>query len=261
MSFGLTKLLGALTFPSNFLVVTGLVGLVLGLFGFRAGRLLMGFCILSLALIMVTPLSTWLLLPLEQRFPMPNPLPEKIAGIIVLGGAIMPIGSDEHQSPQLNQDAERLTVVPGLMRHYPDAPVIFTGGSGDPRAPDAREAPYAAALLADLGVDMARVTLESDSRNTYENAILTKPLLTPGAGPWLLVTSASHMPRSMGVFRKAGIEVVPYPVGFVANQREKWRFSISLGENMGQIDRASHEYRGLLAYWLAGRTSALFPEP
>lgn len=261
MGFGLSKLLGALTMPGNLLALAAFLGLVLAFMDVRLGRLLLAGATIGFFIVMTTPLATWLLLPLEQRFPVPATVPGDIAGIIVLGGAIMPAGSDEHGSPQLTQDAERMTVLPGLMRRFPNARLIFTGGSGDPRNPDAREAPYAAQLLADLGVDMGRVTLEPNSRNTWENALFTRDLLGAETRPWLLVTSASHMPRSVGIFRKVGISIIPYPVGFVANRADRWKFGLNLGDNLDRLDRAAHEYRGLLAYHWAGRTDTLFPSP
>jgi uncharacterized SAM-binding protein YcdF (DUF218 family) len=260
MGFELGKLLGALTAPGNIIGLLAFGGLLLMVAGRSTGRWLLALAALLLTIIMVTPVSTWLLLPLEQRFPAPGSPPPDIDAIIVLGGAVAPVGSAEHGAPQLNQEAERLTVVPGLMRHYPDIPVIFSGGSGDPRQPDAREAPVAAALLADLGVDMTRVRLESTSRNTWENAVNSRPLLPPD-GRVLLVTSAAHMPRSVGIFRKVGINVVPYPVSYGANQSEEWRFGVNLSDNLAMLERAAYEYRGLIAYWLAGRTTALFPAP
>ncbi|WP_211101391.1 YdcF family protein [Niveispirillum sp. SYP-B3756] len=260
MGFELGKLLAALTAPGNIIGLLALAGLLLMVAGRALGRWFLALTALLLTLIMVTPVSTWALLPLEQRFPAPVTLPAGIDAIIVLGGSVSPIGSMEHGAPQLNQEAERLTVVPGLMRHYPDIPVIFSGGSGDPREPDAREAPVAAALLTDLGVDMGRLRLESTSRNTWENAVNSKPLLPPG-GRVLLVTSAAHMPRSVGIFRKVGIDVVPYPVSYGANRLEQWRFGLNLADNLSLLERAAYEYRGLIVYWLSGRTSALFPAP
>lgn len=247
--------------PGNLLALTAFLGLMLAVLDIRLGRLLLAAASIGFFVVMTTPLATWLLLPLEQRFPVPTAIPDEIAGIIVLGGAIMPAGSDEHGSPQLTQDAERMTVLPGLMRRFPGARLIFTGGSGDPRNPNAREAPYAAQLLADLSVDMTRVTLEPESRNTWENALFTRDLLGADGRPWLLVTSASHMPRSVGIFRQVGISIIPYPVGFVANRADIWKFGLNLGDNLDRLDRAAHEYRGLLAYRLAGRTDTLFPAP
>lgn len=264
MDFGPGKFLAALTSPSQALVLIGLVGLAGVLLGRRWGRFLSGLSLLLWAVIAITPLGTWALLPLEGRFLAPTApqMALPLDGIIVLGGAVMPVASAEHGSPQLTQEAERITVLPGLMRRFPSARLIFTGGSGDPRRPDAVEAPHAVALLSDLGIDQTRVMVEAASRNTMENARNVRPLIPPG-GRWLLVTSASHMPRAMGVFRRAlpDIKLVPYPVAYNANRTEAWRFGLSLTDNMDRLDRAAYEWRGLLFYRLSGHIDELFPAP
>ena len=262
MDFITGKLLGAATSPGHFLLLMMVIGSMM--LRRRWGRALLSMGLAGLVIIAVTPLPVWLLLPLEQRFPqeMPEHL-QPIDGIIVLGGAIMPTGSPEHRSPQLTREAERLTVLPGLMRRFPDVPVIFTGGSGDPRRPDDREGPFVLDLLADWGVDTARVTLEEQSRTTWENAVNSRPLIKARGGRWLLVTSAAHMPRSMGVFRTAmpDTQFVAYPVGFNANRADLWRFGLNLSDNLDRLENAAYEWRGLVAYRLAGRTDALFPSP
>lgn len=262
MDFSLGKLFAAVTSPGNLLLLAMLAGVIGGWRGRRWGRALLGGGVLLLMLVATTPVSTWALLPLEERFPIPEPMTSPIDGIIVLGGALMPIGSKEHGSPQLTRDAERLTVLPGLMRRHPTARIIFTGGSGDPRRPDDVEAPFVAALLADWGLDAGRVTLETASRNTWENAVNSAPFLA-GGERWLLVTSAAHMPRAMGVFRTAMPETtfVAYPVGFNANRSEYWRFGLNLDQNLERLENAAHEWRGLVAYRLAGRIPALLPAP
>lgn len=263
MEFGLGKMFAAVTSPGNLFLLVMVAGLAAIIMGWRWGRGLLAAGLLPLMAIAVTPVSTWLMLPLEERFPLPaTDAIGSVDGIIVLGGALMPAGSKEHGAPQLTREAERLTVLPGLMQHFPGARVIFTGGSGDPRQPDDREAPFVLALLADWGVDTGRVTLEDASRNTWENARNIAPMLRAGER-WLLVTSAAHMPRSMGVFRVVMPDVAftAWPVGYNANRSEVWRFGLNLTVNLDRFDNAAHEWRGLLAYRLAGRTHAVLPSP
>ena len=263
MDFTVGKLFAAVTSPGNLLLLLILFGGGALLVGRRWGRALMLAGILPLFLIATTPVSIWILLPLEQRFPAPDLARlDSIDGIIVLGGAVMPIGSKDHGAPQLTRDGERLTVLPGLMRLFPAARLIFTGGSGDPRYPDDREAPFALAQLTDWGIDRARVTLEDASRNTWENAVFTAPLLRSGER-WLLVTSAAHMPRAMGVFRTVApsVTLLAYPVAYDANASEYWRFGLNLTDNLDHLDKAAYEWRGLLAYRLQGRISSLLPGP
>lgn len=263
MEFALGKLFAAVTSPGNFLLLLMLTGLVGILARRRWGVAIMSAGLLPMLIIAITPVSTWALLPLEERFSAPDPTTvPTVDGVIVLGGALMPIASREHGSPQLTRDAERLTVLPGLMRRFPQARIVFTGGSGDPRYPDDREAAFVLALMADWGVDPARITLEDASRNTWENAVNSAPLLKAGEH-WLLVTSAAHMPRAMGVFRTVmpNVHITALPVAYNANRTEAGRFGLNLTDNLDRFDNAAHEWRGLVAYRLAGRIPTVLPSP
>jgi uncharacterized SAM-binding protein YcdF (DUF218 family) len=78
---------------------------------------------------------------------------------------------------------------------------------------------------------------------------------------WLLVTSASHMPRAVGLFRKAGWPVVPWPVAYKTGHSPKVQLTREFGDKFMHFDWAAHEWVGLVSYWLMGRTDALFPGP
>ena len=137
---------------------------------------------------------------------------------------------------------------------------MFTGCSANLISTDAREADVAADILLSLGVAKERLTLERESRNTYENAVFSKAMVAPKPGErWLLVTSAFHMPRSVGLFRKAGFPVEPYPVD--------WRVGRVLDVDgvsllgLRRADIAVREWVGLVAYRLRGRIDDLFPAP
>jgi uncharacterized SAM-binding protein YcdF (DUF218 family) len=124
---------------------------------------------------------------------------------------------------------------------------------------DAETAPR---LFAALGVTADRLILEKKSRNTYENAVFTRELVTPKPGEtWLLVTSASHMPRSMGVFRKAGWRVIAWPVNYRTGHSAAVWLETSFPVRLQEFEWGYREWAGLLAYWLMGRTDALFPAP
>jgi uncharacterized SAM-binding protein YcdF (DUF218 family) len=105
--------------------------------------------------------------------------------------------------------------------------------------------------------------MERNSRNTYENAVFTKALAAPKPGErWLLVTSAYHMPRSVGLFRKAGFAVEPYPVDWrVGRGADIFAFTNIAGDGLGRTDTAMREWIGLVAYRLTGKTSELLPGP
>ena len=105
-----------------------------------------------------------------------------------------------------------MTEAAALARRYPNAKVLFTGGSVEILREPTVEADAAGMVLRDLGVGGDRLLLERKARNTAENAVLAKQLADPKPGErWLLVTSAWHMPRAMGLFRKVGFDVEPWP--------------------------------------------------
>jgi uncharacterized SAM-binding protein YcdF (DUF218 family) len=117
-------------------------------------------------------------------------------------------------------------------------------------------------LLDSFGVPRARVLLENRSRNTYENAVFTRDLVKPKPGErWLLVTSAAHMPRSVGCFRRAGFPVEAYPVDWHSAPDFTFSLNRRIAGALGLFDFGVHEWAGLVIYWLRGRTSEFFPSP
>src|SRR3989442_5423475 len=214
MFFPLSKIFGFFAIPSNLVVSIGMLGLLLlRTVLARAGRPLAFASLIVLAILGLSPIGNALIIPLEERFPRWDATRGAPDGIIVLGGAISPDVSSARDEVALNEAAERLTVVAELARRYPDARIVFSGGSGALIYDEGAEAPLALRLLESLGIPRTRITLEDRSRNTVENAVLSKAIAQPKPGErWLLVTSAHHLPRAVGVFRKAGFPVEAYPV-------------------------------------------------
>jgi len=202
------------------------------------------------------PLPDAALRYLETQYPAVTPTQDwsHYAGVIVLGGALAPayVWTAPQQSA-LNDAAERMTEVIPLVRQHPQLKVLFTGGEGELFANGISEAERARRFFEGQGLPPSKLLLESASRTTYENAILSRAL--PGIDPtqpWLLLTSAFHMPRSMAAFRKAGWKVTAYPVDFRSGLKTPWtQYSMDQGAQKWKI--ALHELLGLLAYRLAGR--------
>ena len=217
MSFVISKILWELVRPSTFCLFLSIAGLCLTWsprFA-RLGRRLLVIGLLGLGAMMLASVGNWLLLPLEERIPRIARAPDKVDGIIVLSGALDSAISAERGLPSLNGAAERLTEFVALARGYPDARLVFTGGSGSLVSGELPEADPARTLLSELGIAPERVVFEHRSRNTYENAIFTRELVRPQPGQtWILITSASHMPRSVGIFNKLDWPVIPWPVGY-----------------------------------------------
>ncbi|MBR0849691.1 YdcF family protein [Bradyrhizobium diazoefficiens] len=250
--------------PINLLVELGILSLLLMATRFAAlGRKLAATTLVLLALAAFSPLGNLLLYPLESRFPPWDPSRGAPDGIIVLGGSVDTDLSAAHRTPVVAHAADRLLAPADLARRFPNARIVFTGGSASLLSTEAREADYSAPILETAGIAKARLILERESRNTYENAIFTKQLVMPKSGErWLLVTSAFHMPRSMGIFRKAGFNVEAYPVDWRMGGREDlFSFTNSALDGFGRTEVAMREWIGLVAYRLMGRTGELLPGP
>lgn len=265
MFFILSKTAGVLLLPTNELIVLALAGILLSLTRFAwAGRRILIAAIVLLALCAFSPLGNLLLYALESRFPPWNAAQGAPDGIVVLGGPIDADLSVAHDAPVITSAADRIISAAALAHKYPDARIVLSGGSPNLFDNDAREADYAVTIFESLGVDKSRLLLDRRSRNTYENALFSKALAVPKAGErWLLVTSAFHMPRAVGLFRKVGFAVEPYPVDWHLGRSAPaiLAFNSRAIDGLGRTDVAVREWIGLVAYWIAGRTSSLFPGP
>jgi uncharacterized SAM-binding protein YcdF (DUF218 family) len=263
MSFVLSKLVWALVRPGNLLAMVLILGQVLRASRrpgqHRLGGRLSQAGVFMLAALTLLPLGQVTLRPLEERFPQPD-LPDRIDGIILLGGSVHTEMAADRGQPVLNNAAERITEFVALARRYPEARLVFTGGSGFVFSGELREADVIHHVLDGLGFDPSRITFERESRNTYENALFSRPLVNPAAGEtWLLITSAAHMPRSVGIFRRAGWPVLAYPVDYRSTHELTW--SPDLLSGLEALNESLREWVGLIAYRLMDRTDALFPSP
>jgi uncharacterized SAM-binding protein YcdF (DUF218 family) len=262
--FVLSKTLGVMLLPTNFLIGLGLLGALLLATRFAPlGRKLLVAAVLLLAICAFSPLGNLLLYPLEQRFPPWDAGQGTPDGIVILGGSIDPDLSVAHATTVIRSAADRIVAAAELARRYPDARIVFSGGSANLISNDAKEADYAAEVFESLGIAKSRLAMERLSRNTAENALFSKTIAAPKAGErWLLVTSAFHMPRAIGLFRKAGFAVEPYPVDWrVGGRDDLLSFTNYAGDGLGRTDTAVREWIGLVAYRLTGRIGELLPGP
>jgi uncharacterized SAM-binding protein YcdF (DUF218 family) len=262
--FFLSKTVGVMLLPANFLIGIGLIGALLLATRFAAlGRRLMVASIAALAICGFSPLGNWLLYPLESRFPPWDASRGAPDGIIVLGGSIDSDLSAAHGGAVVRGAADRIVAAAELARRYPNARVLFSGGSPNLISNDAREADYAGEVLESLGVAKTRLIMERRSRNTQENAEFSRAMVEPKSGErWLLLTSGFHMPRSVGLFRRAGFNVEPYPVDWrVGSRSDLFAFSSIATDGLGRVEVGLREWLGLIAYRATGKIDELLPGP
>lgn len=264
MFYFISKIVWFFLTPSNALVTLVLVGLFL-MRGKRAvlgGRLAAAGGV-GLLVAGLSPLGNALILPLEDRFPTYRDDGVPVAGFIVLGGTYDTEVTNERGQMALNETGERIVALGDLARRFPAARIIYAGGGSEFTPDTTPEATLVQNTIAAVGVDPSRIAYDRQSLNTYQNAVYAKEIARPQTGErWLVVTSAFHMPRTMGVFRKAGFMVVPYPVDYrTAGPASLVRPFAFTGEGLRRTDIAAKEWVGLFSYYFTGRSDAVFPAP
>jgi uncharacterized SAM-binding protein YcdF (DUF218 family) len=260
--FVVGKIIWFIIQPLNFVaILAALAALATWRNRVRAARLLITLVAAALIMPLLIPLDRMLLAPLETRFPAAE-LPAKVDGVLLLGGAQRTVLTKYYRVPELNAAAETLTTFLALARRYPNAKLVFSGGTGDLRHPELSEVDTVKLFLREQQFDASKIIFEGKSRNTYENAVYTKALVKPQPGEtWLVITNARTAPRAMGIFRKVGWEVTIVPRDHLVIPDSIDWVSFNVLDTYVNLSWGLYEWSGLAAYYLTGRTSAFFPAP
>lgn len=262
MFFGLSKIFWTLAQPLNALCLLALLGLALRFFRPRAGQGIMLAALLGILFFGIVPVGPWALTWLERQYPTPETLPAKIDGVIVLGGAFESYLTQKTGHIVANGDIERVFCFVEIAKTHPEARLVFSGGSGDIMNPDARESEDAKAFFKLAGLEGRDILYETKSRNTYENALYTKEMIAPEEGQnWIVVTSAFHMPRTMGIFGAAGWPVTPYQ----CDPKTDGTYTVfnrlpSVTANFTALNIAIKEMIGLIVYYATGKSAFILPD-
>jgi len=247
MSAAIDMIARVLAVPTNLLMILLLAGVAVSVFGSRGRGV--GIMVCATVLLMVCgygPPGQFLLEKLELRFPAAPTIRPAPAGIIVLGGS-----------------TRGYAAVSTLAREFPDARIFIAGGVTPLHTKGTSEVTVIEELLTSFLVSPSRLSGDARSANTWDNARYAHQVLDPQPDQsWVLVTAAAHMPRSIGAFRAAGWKnVTAWPVEFRATGQAWHGLSPSLPQSLMKLDDAAHEWVGLLAYWITGRSSSVFPSP
>ncbi len=264
MFFYLSKLVWALIQPSTAIALALVLGLLLGWARWRRlGGTLVVLGAAGYIAIAVLSAGQLIIAPLENRFPVNPQILEAPDGILLLGGPIDSQLSAARGQLALFDGAERYVAFVELMRRFPDARGVVSGGNPSLTRDSAGQASHARDLLQKLGFDISRVTFETQARNTHENIVLSRELVAPQADSrWIVITSGYHMPRAVGVMRAQGWPAIAYPVDFRSEgEGGRFFFTTTHGEALEVADLAAKEWLGLFAYYLSGKTSELLPGP
>jgi uncharacterized SAM-binding protein YcdF (DUF218 family) len=237
--FPLSKIFWALVAPSHILLwlVLG-TALALALKAQRLGRALAIAAALLFIAIGVLPTNLLLLRAIEYR-PARAPWPARVDGILTLGGGL--------------DDRIRLAGAYELARRYPGARVVYSGGSGALLGGrPGLDAESAGRVLLALGLDPHRLTLEGQSRNTWENILFTRRLVKPKPGEtWVLATSALQLPRALEVAGRLQWKMLPWPTDTLSRQ-SGFVGILDVPGNLWAFDQAAREWIGLYAYRWSG---------
>ena len=262
--FVISKLCWNAVQPLSLVFLLGLVAL--GLIGLRWLRLAatsLAVALLILFLTLYTTSGSVLLQTLEARFPRAESDPSDVSCMIVLGGAFETEVTTTRGGMDLNQAADRFVEALRLTMRFPEAKILVSGGDGSLSGAFEGDAAASIRFFEAFGIRRDRLITETTSRNTDENAQNSRDLLASnGLGQCLLITSAFHMPRSVGLFRKAGVAVTPWPVDY--RTAGDISFALDFTQptlNAQQMSTAVREWVGLVAYRLLGRIDAVFPAP
>jgi len=253
MFFWLSKLVWIVITPSSLLLLLAVAALLCLLLRWRVLARWLGLVAGGLFLLIgIFPLQDVLLRALENQYPRAG-WPARVDGVLILSGGL---GTNILQSrgvPAVELSKGRVVGGFEVARRYSNAKVIFAGGSGALGGAAMSEAQGTRAIFAQLGLDEKRLILEQRSRNTYENILFAKAIARPKPGEvWLLATTASHMPRAMGVARKLGWAMQPWPTDYLTTPSGVSGY-FQYASNLNRIDMAVHEWLGLLVYRQTGR--------
>lgn len=200
------------------------------------------------------PFGIWAFDQLENRFPKIHQIPPDAKGMILLGGPFDQRTTLARGETAYNLTAGRFIQFIELARENPHLQLVFTG--------TAFEVEMAKKQFKALGLDPSVIIFEGSSKDTKDNAVLTAQLIKPTPQEkWVLITSAYHMPRSVGVFRKAGFNIIPFPVDYHSTGKYDMVFFLSHLVNLEAWQAISREWLGMIMNYLIGRSDELFPKP
>ena len=262
MFFILSKVLWLIVTPFNIIIFLFLLGCLLLSRKPNTGKKLISVVLILLFIFGLEFIPNLMFSLLESRIP-PGHIPDKIDGIIVLAGAV-DMEASRHGLIELNDQADRIIAGIILAKKHFETKLILTGGTGYLKQDEKfKEADYLRQLALSLGVNKDNILIERNSRNTYEHAIAMTQMLSK-KGQWILITSAFHMPRAFGCFKKEGFNIIPYPVDYKTKLDKISNISLvaflPTSGNISNFSIALHEWLGLITYRLMGYTDSVFPK-
>ena len=260
MSFYLSKILWLILNPFNIFICITLLSIFLYFIKLnRLSSIIFLINFVFIALISFLPIGSYLIYNIEKEYHSYIKPPDQVDGILILGGATNPLLYNEYDQISLNGSSERLVESVFIIKKFDKAKVIFSSGSGLVNRPDLDHAQVAKSFYKKIGIETNQIIFEDKSRNTYENIIYSKKIANPKINEnWLLITTASHMKRALLIANKNNWKLIPYAVDFKNIKDFKLIPNLNLLTNLNSFQQGSHEWLGLVSYYLMGRTDKVF---
>ncbi len=246
--------------PVNILLYLLFIGII---FNFTKKKLykIVNIIILILFILVILPTGKYFIWKLEGSYSIPRTFSEDVDGILILGGGMNEFLTYQYDQINLNDNVDRLTESIYLMKKFPNAKVIFSGGVGTFSKSKLSGADVAKMFYKRMGINIENIIFEDKSRNTYENFLFSKKFIDINENKnWLLVTSASHMRRAMNVAEKLNLNFKAYPVDFKLRKEFKtneW-YTPKYPSNIKYFHLATHELVGLIVYYLTGKSNKIY---
>lgn len=261
MTFFLSKFLWLIINPFNILLSFILFGLIIRIFKFRKFSNILFLISFGLFLIAgVLPTGSYLIYLLEKNYHNSNKyLYNSVDGILILGGTTDPGLTKEYNQISVNESSERLLESLFLIKRFPKAKIYFAGGLGSAKYLEYSHSFVAEKFYQKLGLDTQHIFFDYKSRNTYENLLFAKEKFNPKKKEkWLIITSAFHLTRAINIGEKLEWKLIPYATDFRLYKEFKWKLSLDFIGNLSNFQFAAHEWVGLIAYYIMGRTAKIY---
>ena len=255
-----SKFIWYLLTPLNFLIILIIFGFFFKFLNKTIfSKIFFSFSFFFIIIVGVFPLGNFFLFKLEQNYQALSTIPNDIDGILILGGPSSSGLTRQHDQVSFNEAGERLTETIKIIKNFNPNKIIFSGGSDDQTFKNSH-AYVAKKFFSEIGIDVNKFYFEYQSRNTYENILFSKKIANPAKDEkWLIITSSFHMKRTMNIAEKLEWNLIPYPVDFRTGKYFSFKPSfVNFLENFNTFNLASHEFFGLISYYILGRTSKIY---
>ena len=251
MEFYLSKILNFFINPLYILSLIILMQLFT-IFFTQSKKLVILFSKLFLILFLFfgySPLSNFLLSKMEEYIQTSKYPVQTLTGVIVLGGTFNSgVNSKERNEVSLNSSAERLTKALEIYKKNPKILILFSGSTGELKPQGWSETDMAKKFFLDQGVKLDNLIFEDKSRNTFENIMYSKDIISNHKGTWALITSANHMPRSFFTFKKQGLILEPIAVDYKTGASGIFWINFDLSKGLTNWNIIFHELIGIAYY-------------